>query len=177
MENDNNNPPLKVPSARKITMFFKSVNIFEKDPVMTEYIKYCLKNKKQLIEDRKKWINGLMTPEGIFIPCNYGCHSNLREYLMRTLKLSKSPYPYAPEDVADFEDKHVNFNDCNYPPYNAPIVYRGENLTPHQKLSIYEWAKVSMIKNYEIKTKGYYSMGPTMIIDNNFQVKKKEDGE
>lgn len=161
-------------SAKKINSFFQTISIHSSDEKVVSYILDCLKNKVQMVPDKNKWVNGLMTPEGVFLPCDYGVHSNLREFLMRYRKLSESPYPYAPEDVKKFEDTHVNFNDCNWPPYNSPITFRGDKLTPYQKLSIHEWAKENMKNNYQIKQKGYYDMGPDWIIDDRFEVKKRE---
>ena len=166
---------VKIPLKKTILKMCSEFTFFNTNEKLETLIKHCIENKIQLLKNHKDWINGYITPEGIFIPCNYGCHELLREYLMRIIYNIKYDDLEKPDNVLKFENLHVKLNDSSMPPHFAPIKFRGETLTAYQKLSIHEWAKAHKWENhYEMKEKGHYRLGPDFIIDQNLQVKKEK---
>lgn len=162
---------------QQMPKFFKSISIFSKDEKMDQIILHNLKNKIQFIPDKKKWINGIITPEGVFLPCQYGSHEGLKNYLIRLLKLSSNRYPYKKEDFVNFEQKFISLRDSNQPPHYDPVSFGGRTMTAYQKLILHEWAVAKKWQNHwRLKQQGYIEINNHLIFDINLQIKPlKED--
>ena len=155
--------------------FLLTANAFSGKDEIDKLIIESYHNKEQFgeVKDCK---NGFLAPNGIFFPCNYAAHENLREYLQRIFKMVEFG-KHTPASTLKFESEFVKFNGPNDYEYKNELMYQGEVMTPYQKLFIHQWAKEHDLKNhYYFKKNGNcFPINWCFIINEKLQVTKNKE--
>lgn len=154
--------------------FLLTAHAFSDDKADDLIIEVC--NRKEQFGDIQDCKNGFLAPNGVFFPCNWSVHENLREYLQRIFKMVEFG-KHTKESTLKFESEFVKFNGPNDYEYKNELMFQGETMTPYQKLFISQWAKTHNLQNhYHFKKNGNcFDINWCFMIDERLQVIKKKE--
>lgn len=137
----------------------KDQKILEYDKTSTNFL--TLRNAK----------NGYISPNGVFYPCGYASHEQLREYLQLVFNFKQTEVHPVDQNRL-FENTFVKLTNPpkGYRQHCPPIMFWGEAMTARQKYYLGEWAKTNWKKSFFMKD-GFYEISDKYIIDENRNVK------